>query len=337
MADVSPPPVPGSDASRGGSRGDDRGQLFLVGALALSVILVTLAVLLNTAIYTGNVATRDPGTGSADVIEYRAAANEMAGSTLTGVNYLNNESYSVLESNFNESVGNWSVTATRHSVVKGTDAHTSARSTTRGTRIVQHGDRNFSNADGDPNWVLATDVQVRNFTLTVDQSTLGQLSEENTPDDFDSEFTVSITDSAGDVWEVHVYDDDDGTDELKVAVVDPANAIETCSTTTTDTATIDLPNATLAGGHCDALDFWSSTSPKFDVAYANGDTAHGSYSLVVDKDTTDLDTTDFNADDVGASPYYTPALYSAEINVTYRSPTVDYSTQFGVAPGEYDD
>lgn len=336
MADVSPPPVPGSDASRGGPRGRDRGQLFLVGALALSVILVTLAVLLNTAIYTGNIATRDPGTGSADVIEYRASAAEMAGRTLTGVNYRNNESYTALESGFDEAVGNWSVAATMHSVVKGTDAHANATNMTRGTRIVQHGDRNFTNASGVSNWLLAEDVQVRNYTIRVDQSTLDPISEDDTTDDFGSTYTVSITDSTNETWDVHVYDLDDSFDEVRVAVVDPDGGLEKCSVATADSATIDLTNASLADDHCDALDFWSSTSQKYQIEYTNGDVANGTYSLVVDKDTDTLDTTDFNADGAGASPYVTPALYSAEVEVTYRSPTVNYSTIIRVAPGEYD-
>lgn len=335
MADVTPPSVPGSDAAGRAVRGRDRGQLFLVGALALSVILVTLAVLLNTAIYTGNIATRDPGTGSADVIEYRAAANEMAGSTLTGVNYRNNESYSALESNFSESVGNWSVAATKHSVVKGTDAHTNATSTTRGTRIVQDGNRNFSNATSDANWVLAENVRVRDYTLTVNQSTLDPISEDDTADDFTGTFTVSITDSNTSTWDVHVYDLNDGNSEVRVAVVAPDSELATCSTGTTGSATIDLTNASLGGKHCGALDFWSSSSPNFKIEHSNGNAAHGNYSLVVDKDTASLDKSDYN-NDAGPSPYYTPALYSAEVEVDYRSPTVDYSTQFRVAPGEYD-
>lgn len=335
MADVSPPPVPGSDASRGGPRDSDRGQLFLVGALALSVILVTLAVLLNTAIYTGNIATRDPGTGSADVIEYRASAAEMAGRTLTGVNYRNNESYDALESNFSDSVGNWSVAATMHSVVKGTDAHANATNITRGTRIVQHGDRNFTNASGVSNWLLAEDVQVRNYTMTVDQSTLPTVSPDDAASDFSDTFHVSITDSNGHEWRVYVYLDDTG--DATLAVVDETDSTleGSCPSSTTD-PTVNLTNGSFDGSDCVPLSFWGDADAPYDVTYRHTETTNGTYSLVVDKDTDTLDTTDFNADGAGASPYVTPALYSAEVEVTYRSPTVNYSTIIRVAPGEYD-
>lgn len=336
MADVSPPPVPGSDAAEGSLRGDDRGQLFLVGALALSVILVALAVLLNTAIYTGNIATRDPATGSADVIEYRAAANEMAGSTLIGVNYRNNESYAALESNFAESVGNWSVAATKHSVVVGTDAYTKVLGTTRGTRIVQHGDRNLTSAARDANWILAENVRVRAFTLTVDKSTLPTVSPDDSASDFSDTFHVAITDSIGHEWRMYVYVADSG--DATLAIVDQTDSTldGTCSASTTD-PTVDLTDGSFGGSNCNALSFWDDAEGPYDIRYRNTASTDGNYSLVVDSEYSTLSSRPvYHADAEDASPYVTRALYSAKLSVTYRSSTVDYSTEFRVAPGEYD-
>ncbi|MDL5360450.1 hypothetical protein [Halalkalicoccus sp. NIPERK01] len=50
----------------------DRGQLILVTGLTIAVILVALVVLLNTVIYTENLATRGVDAGGGDAIEYRA-------------------------------------------------------------------------------------------------------------------------------------------------------------------------------------------------------------------------------------------------------------------------
>ncbi|ADJ15565.1 DUF7261 family protein [Halalkalicoccus jeotgali] len=51
----------------------ERGQLILVTGLTIAVVLVALVVLLNTVIYTENLATRGVDAGGADALEYRAA------------------------------------------------------------------------------------------------------------------------------------------------------------------------------------------------------------------------------------------------------------------------
>jgi hypothetical protein len=53
-------------------RSRDRGQLILVAGLTVTVILVMLVLLLNTVIYTENLATRGIDSGAGDAIEYRA-------------------------------------------------------------------------------------------------------------------------------------------------------------------------------------------------------------------------------------------------------------------------
>ncbi|MCL7418278.1 MAG: hypothetical protein M8354_10625, partial [Halalkalicoccus sp.] len=50
----------------------DRGQLILVTGVTIAVILVALVVLLNTVIYTENLATRGIDSGADDALEYRA-------------------------------------------------------------------------------------------------------------------------------------------------------------------------------------------------------------------------------------------------------------------------
>ena len=64
MADVGPD----SDGA------SDRAQLLLVTALALAVMLVTVALLLNTAIFTENVATRDTTADGREAVELRGEA-----------------------------------------------------------------------------------------------------------------------------------------------------------------------------------------------------------------------------------------------------------------------
>ena len=70
MADLS---RPATDGRR------DRAQLMLVTALALAVVLVVLVLLVNTAIYTENLATRGVDVGADDALEHRAAVVDGVG------------------------------------------------------------------------------------------------------------------------------------------------------------------------------------------------------------------------------------------------------------------
>ena len=348
MADVRRPgggdgesPNVGSTSPRGGgrgrrfasARGADRGQLFIVGALALSVILVALAVLLNTAIYTGNVATRDTGVETTAVVEYQNAATSMATRTLRHANYHNNTSYSDLDDRFTQGVSRWDRTAGRHVALGGGDGHLNA-STTNGTRIVQDARRNFTDANESGNWTLADGVLVRNFSANVNSSTLANVSEDDSADDFDGTFHATVRNDTGTEWAVYVYTN---STHDAVAVVRNDTTLEgTCGTTTSD-PTVDLTNASLAGSHCEALAFWSAADDSYRLEYGDANDVEGTYSLVVDETDGNLLSTGHYEDDTDAgSPYVTPAIYSANLTVTYRSPSVYYRTTRRLAPGEPD-
>lgn len=49
----------------------DRGQLILITGLVIAVVLVGTVMILNTAIYTENLATRDTGDDTSEAIEFR--------------------------------------------------------------------------------------------------------------------------------------------------------------------------------------------------------------------------------------------------------------------------
>jgi len=67
--------------------GRDTGQLMLIGALSLAIVLVALALLINSAIYTQTVATRGSGpTGGSDAIGFQVAADEAVIDTIEYVN-----------------------------------------------------------------------------------------------------------------------------------------------------------------------------------------------------------------------------------------------------------
>lgn len=308
----------------------DRGQLFLVGALALAVIFVTLAVLLNTAIYTGNIATRDPGPGTGEVVEYQQAALSMADHTLEAVNTENNSSYTDLESTFRDSVRVWSNTRNVHASATLADAHVSTMSTLRGTRIGQQTNRTFTSDSGATSWQVANDSAVRAFSMTVNQSSLaddGLFQNE-------SEFAVEF-EGGGTALTLYVYDNGTLTNDVTVALYDgDNNEIGSCSVAagSDDRVKVDLSAATLAGQDCAALAVLDDRLPsRYNTSFVAGGNAKGTYVLVVDRPVGKLQT---GADDAAGGPYVTPALYSVELQATYRNSVTFYRTELRVAPGE---
>ncbi len=317
---------------------DDRGQLLLVGALTLAVMLVTLAVLLNAAIYTGNVATRDAGPGTAEAIEYEGEATSMTRAVVRSLDGGGDGSYPALRSNFTDTVEGWSRATGAHSGIGLADASLEKVATERGTRIAQTADRNFTAADRSPTWTVANDTGVRAFRMNVTQDSLAPFPD--TPITNGS-FRVTFDDGT-DEWAVYLHQGGGSLNDVSVTVVDPDDdkVDDGCTVApgADDRAVIDLTGATVAGQTCPELRFFGNLSGEYTVRYvdaedgSDNEQVNGTYSVVVDRPLDDLAT---GADTTGsAEPSATRTLYSADLRVVYRSSDVYYRSEFRVAPGE---
>jgi hypothetical protein len=327
MADVSD-----SDTGRlGGAR--SRAQLFLVGALALAVVFITLAVLLNTAIYTENLATRSDGVGTTDLIEYQGAAAGHADATMRSVNRRNNTTYAALEANYSESVGTWSDLVSTHKAAHSHVVATTVEGTTRGARIVQDTNRSFTDRSGVPDWELAADANARAFSLEVDRASLNRTDAGNLTSD--APFTVAVTEN-GSTYHTYVYRDSTDTNRINVTVTEPGgNVLGTCSAATSR-ARLDVTDARFVGDACAPLSFLADLDGGYDIAYEDGANAEGVYRLVVDRPYGEVRDggTHYHAVGGGSSPVLARALYAANVSISYRTPEAYYQSEFRVAPGE---
>lgn len=318
-------------------RDADRAQLFLVAALALSVMFVALAVLLNTAIYTGNVATRDSGPRTGEVIEYELAAMEVGEHTIAAVNDKNNSSYSSIRSSFTDTVDAWSEVTSVHPAAELSDAHVTTVATTDGTKVGQNGQDAYTDDNGNANWTVAKDVSARSFRLNVSQPALVNIS--GTPGLADS-FYVGFDD--GGEWRAYLYREGGGN--VTVEVKDPLGAQvgSVCSVNagSDDHVLVELSRARVGGEECPALAaLFENVTDTYTVTYNNAldgtgsEAINGTFSVVVDSPTGDIVT---GADDSSGEPYAAPALYSAELRLTYRSRDAYYRTNIQIAPEEPD-
>ena len=302
------------------ARLDDRGQLLLVGAIGIAVLLVVLAVVLNTAIYTEAIAT-DSATANEErsVVAYEDGAERAIAGIILSTNRGSDGTVTEdeLETNLREDVAQWSDLSDRHRATDGASGTLSVDEVTYGTRILQdETQREFTDGDGTADWTVAENVsRVIEFRMTITAERLQDLGNES--------FSVRVEDGDGSVRELDVYANED--DEVTVDT-----GTDTCSSPG-ETVTIDLVSGTVDGTPCAGLSVTDDLEPSSDIDYRNADTVEGEYALTVDggaETTVDAGGTE--------SPRAVPAIDGAEATLTYHSSTLSYESELRIRPGETD-
>ena len=333
MADVRRLPDP--DRPNEGAGGGDRGQLLLVGALALAVVFVALALLLNTAIYTGNLATRDAGVDATPAIEYVADSRAAGVDAIGSVNRRNNSSRTELRRALGATVTRWDDLASHHRVVAGDAADTDVAGTTNGTRIQQDdAARAYTNNTSAADWTVVEGsgvTAVRSVRFTVDNSTLTGIDDASNATT-EPVFEVTV-DSPSSTRTAYIYHNtSSGTAE--VLVDDGGREVCPAGSVTDGTFVVDVPNGSVGGAECQRLGNLDDTDSlsSVSVEYRNGGAAGGTYSMVVDGHRAEGDVTLSGLNAGSGSPYWTHAIYNATFNVTYRTENLDYGATVEVEP-----
>jgi hypothetical protein len=324
--------------NRGGrdDRGErrDRGQLILVTGLAIAVMLVALVLLLNTVIYTQNLATRGAGVEDGRAVSFRQEAIEGVGEV---VDAENREGYDVrenVEENVTSGVARFDSFASRYYAQRASVAQVEERTLalTDGILLRQtNASRNFTSADESSDWTLVEDASagsgpgVRGFALTV--------SRQNLSDAKSSSFAVRANDSS-DEWQARIYDDGG---EITVAVENASDesASRVCSASGPE-ATVDLTAGTINGTRCSGLVWAKGVSAPYDVAFDNASEATGTYGATVNTSAagTDVQTGSFEGPGEAESPRWAYAVYAAEFEIRFETPNVAFDTTVRTAPGE---
>jgi hypothetical protein len=302
----------------------DRGQLILVTGLAVAVTLVALVLLLNTVIYTQNLATRGTGIEGGEAVGFRGEVVEGVGDVLDAENRREYDEAGKVQDNVTAGVSRYDALVSRYYAESATvaDVEDEGMALTNGSLVHQtNASRNFTNANGDASdWTLVSDAGdggspgVRNATFTV--------SGENLSDSRSSAFSVRVGDGS-DQWDVYLYDST-GTDAVTVAVQNGSESTphDVCSVSGPE-ATVDISAGTINGSACPEL------------VWATG--VNGIYSLTVATPTgsaTDVETTNLAGPGEGASPRWAHAVYATEFDVHFQTTDLEFHTRLRVAPGE---
>jgi hypothetical protein len=351
MADVSA--VGGSDAVGPGDGGpadpesgdaDDRAQLLLVAGLVIAVTFVVLALTLNTVIYTENLATRSSDiAGGDDSIRFLEATEDGIAGILGHANRNHNDSHAAVRQHVTDDVDAWRNAIGRSFSLNGVVTNVSNRNLTNGTRMLQtDGSRDFSAADGSANWTLASNASAtRQFRLNVTNASL--TNSEHTAVGLTSEvFHVHFNDGSS-RHRMFVYRDTTvGTVNVTVVTNGSlAAGSDPCSASGANVF-VNVTAGTVGGESCSALSFVSDLQGPYAITYnktdstAVGETANGTYHLIVDDESVaESPGPQFN-DGPGVSPWADAAIYAMAYDAVYETDGLRYDASVRVAPGEAD-
>jgi hypothetical protein len=336
-----------ADLSPGSRREGERGQLLLIGAFIIAVSFVVLALVVNSAIFTENLATRDEVAGSGDALEYRQEVTQSGGDVLTEINQNNSIDTSDQDDKLEENLGYINTQGGLQQSAQGRIVEVENGSVVieTGIKVAQDTSRPFSNTSATSDfpavvtdWVVVEDVETtRNLRMNI--TDLDELASPSDPRPFELE----IENSSASWGMTIIYEDT--TDLVTVTVESPTHGSpELCTRTATDFIEIDVTRGTVGGEPCHALSqttdgtpMWFGLEGEYDIKFNNYDSIEGTYSFIIDDG--DFDDDNFgdggsNPDDYSYDPYYRDAIYNATVPFNYHTADVGYETEIEIAPGE---
>jgi len=339
-----------ADLSEGG-----RGQLLLVTALVLAVVFVSLSIVVNAAIYSENIASRQDPSGT-DALQGRHETAVMAVDLLASVNRENNTDNATLGEGVRGGLDETDEFVRLERAKRGSLTNTTLQTSSQnnGTIVYQNESRELTTAnqsDATPgNWTVVRNVNrraggngTRAFTMN-----LTSISEDLRILVVDYGAGTGLSVTSPDVWGLTVSGDVGAGNDITVEVDSPVSSTKNC-TKTLDSghAEIDVTGGTVAGEPCDALRgsyrFAHGVGDRYNISVKNGDQATGNYSLVTRNTTAwkkAASDSDFQLNYTkasGGAPYARAAIYNTTVVYEYRSSELVYETKIRVAPGEPDD
>lgn len=317
---------------------DDRGQLLLITALSVAILLAAIALLLNAAIFTENVATRETGADGREALTIREATVADVGELIERENRRVDDSEDNASANVSDGIEAIEPLLGRETVRRGTIVDLEHTETQPGERIKWNTTERPEDftlepaTEDDPRvseWTLLSEVHgVRAFTLTLDEESLSTLNKPNATElenESTGAFGVELT---GTDVSQYIYRDDGNVVVANVS----GEEVDRCRIAAAEEATVDLTRGRLETEDertdC-ARELWpeSADVDVEEIRIVNGDRAGGTFELTADEET------DVNPED-DEEITVTDAVYAATVEYRYRSDELDYRTTVEVAPGE---
>lgn len=293
---------------------DSRGQIILVAALAIAVTFVALALVVNTVIFTENLATRETVRGG-EAVEFQQMVEESGEALLWRANEYNNSSYSDAKDAFERDIGLLGQSENLHAVSGGSLRSVDVVTVHEGARIEQSSQQGVTETTGNSTWVVATDVtDTRAFQLHITGFS-------------GDEFTVNVS-KGSEEWRMRI---NDSGGSPTVYTSDETGAIGDCSASGTP-VTVGVTAGTVNGSECSTLDFAEGVSTPYRITIENGTNVTASYQLVVDETRSSVSgatDTDYSG---GGEPELYHAIYNSTVNISVERSDLTYTSNVTLAP-----
>ena len=327
MADLIPRPS---------GRGGERGQLLLIAAFIVAVSFVALALVVNSAIFTENLATRDDVAGSEDALDHRHEVEQSIEETMIEINR-NNSLDSNLEDLIKSNVDQISTQGGVQQSTQGRVVNIIFDDWIEGKKIAQDDISDFTNATTKEDWTVVEDVsRIRNYKINI-------TSDSNIPDigSPDDPYKMIVEGISGNDWNLTIEKESlPGNNNILVEVNPETESPERCTSEFDGSLVLDITGGTIGGEPCHALRrltdgtlMWLGTgaTPDYDIKFENGHRIEGTYSFIVDEFANEVSG---NMGSTGNGPYTKVAIYGTAVRYQYYTDDIGYDTLIRVAPGE---
>ncbi|PSP66500.1 hypothetical protein BRC85_10115 [Halobacteriales archaeon QS_1_69_70] len=324
--------------------GCDRGQLLVIIALVLGMVFVALAIVVNAAIFTENLATRET-VDSERTAAFTGDVERAIEVRYNRTNSNGSHTASAARATFNDTFRAWTDQRSNVSATEG--GYYGANWTTHvGWRLNQSSDDSFAPADtrSATDWTVVEDtrnVSTLRFDITREHlyngSNLGDIETEA--------FRLNVSDGSTD-WELFVLNHSDD-DRIVVFQGDPtdkssySDLVEDSCTDFADRAVIDFLTMMVNAQECPALAFEDDLSGPVTIRYENvnvsGDEqVKGTYTIVVNgtgvvAPYADGEPTKFNRSGE-APPTAAAVVYAVNYTTTYERADVEHHRDGRYAP-----
>lgn len=334
----------------------DRAQILLITSLLIATVFVGLALVVNSGIYTENLATRSTGEEASQVAEnQQLVERDLQGLIDRSNAAVTDDDYTAVENGYDDDLALWSTSLERRYGKTGRFVEYREKSTVEGTRIQQTDvDRGFTaggSLAGQEEWTLVNETEeVGRFELLLQRPSLLDATTHTLDNVLGEAFNVVIETGDGDEWHVYFFrgvlpdtgyvlvEDPSGFGlTLSLSDLDDLDDTNSCASTDGDIS-VDLLNASFGGEHCPELEFYTDevTGTAHNVSYQNTETdgsllglaltdpeprVNGTYDVIVD---TRADRAPYYDPTSGDDPTAKAVIYEASVTAEFRSEGVAY-------------
>lgn len=309
---------------------DHRGQLLLVGAVAISLVIVMLALVVNTVLFTQNAGGERVSAEVDGVEEFTFEAAKTSRSVLLRVNHqARNRTASELLTDTTLAVGNYSDALARsYATARTVSVDVSYVETTRnGTRIIQPTDRNYTEPSSKAStWdviPLSDETNIGWYLLNVDLVNTSA-----------NHGKISVTGDNSNTIDYYLNRSDGGNGNNLTIIANSPGGYETekCQATG-GRVLVDLLDGEGSFGRCSFAGIDEQLEPPYRVRIDGGNRIRGKYAIVTKAEWPHSIGPAGNEFDACPSGEVckTPAVWNGTVDLSYHSRTLQYEQQRNIS------